>query len=63
MNSKMIARIQAATARREEGQGTLEYIGMIAVAALLVMAVVGAFGGGSDLAQVVTDAIADITGI
>lgn len=43
-------------ARREAGQGTLEYIAMIAVAALVVVAVVGAFKG-ADIGGMVTAAI------
>jgi hypothetical protein len=48
---------------REVGQGTLEYVGMIALAALLVMAIVTAFGNGSTLGAKVSDAISKITGI
>ena len=48
---------------RDRGQGTLEYVGMVAVAALLVTAVVAAFGGGSSIAGVVTGAISKITSI
>lgn len=32
-------------ARREAGQGTLEYVGMIAVAAVIIVAVVGILKG------------------
>lgn len=52
-----------ATTDRERGQGTLEYVGMIAVAALLVGVVVTAFGGGASIGTVVTGAITKITSI
>jgi hypothetical protein len=55
--------VQAFEARAEKGQGTLEYVGMIALAALLVMAIVTAFGNGSSLGTKVTSAITKITGI
>jgi len=55
--------VKAFEERAEKGQGTLEYVGMIALAALLVMAIVGAFGDGGKLATKVTDAISKITGI
>ena len=32
-------------ARREAGQGTLEYVGMIAVAAVIIVAVIGVLRG------------------
>lgn len=48
---------------RERGQGTLEYVGMIALAALLVIAIVAAFGKGTSLADVVSGALGKITGI
>jgi hypothetical protein len=41
----------------------LEYVGMIALAVLLVLAIVAAFGKGTSLAHVVSDAIGKITGI
>jgi len=47
---------------RDRGQGTLEYVGMVAVAALLVGLVVTAFGG-ADLAGVIGRAIDAVTGI
>ena len=56
-------RVIKAVEAREAGQGTLEYVGMIAVAALLVVAVVGAFGNGTTLGAKVTAAIAKITAI
>jgi hypothetical protein len=44
VNTKI--RLQAVAARRGEdaGQGTLEYIGMVVVAVILVVAVIAAFG-------------------
>jgi len=51
MSHKLAARYTATVAqlqnRREAGQGTLEYIGMIIVAALIVVAVVTAVGDGT----------------
>lgn len=50
--------------RREAGQGSLEYVGMIAIAALIVAAmvvIVGKFGPG--LGSVVDAAIAKVQGI
>lgn len=49
--------------RDERGQGSLEYVGMIALAALLVLAIVAAFGKGTSLADVVGGALSKITGI
>lgn len=51
------------TAPAEHGQGSLEYVGMIALAALLVLAIVAAFGKGTSLADVVSGALTKITGI
>lgn len=48
--------------RLEKGQGTLEYVGMIALAAVLVAAVVGVFKG-ANLGSTVSKAIAKITSI
>jgi hypothetical protein len=66
MTRKLIAlKVRAITAveGREAGQGTLEYVGLIALAALLVMAIVTAFGNGDSLGAKVSDAISKITGI
>lgn len=49
--------------RRDRGQGTLEYVGMIAVAALLIGVVVTAFGDGGSIADKVTGAIETVTNI
>lgn len=48
-------------ARREAGQGTLEYVGMIAVAAIVIVAVIGALKT-ADLKHFVDDAITKVTG-
>jgi hypothetical protein len=56
-------RLEDLRATRDRGQGTLEYVGMVAVAALLVGVVVTAFGGGSALGGVVSTAISKITSI
>lgn len=45
--------------RREQGQGTLEYVGMIAVAALVIVLVVGALKD-ADLKSMVTTAIKSV---
>jgi len=47
-------------ARRESGQGTLEYVGMIAVAALVVVAVITVLKG-IDLGNIVTQAVQKVT--
>lgn len=55
MSHKLAARYTATVAqlqnRREAGQGTLEYIGMIIVAALIVVAVITAVGDGATFGQ------------
>jgi hypothetical protein len=43
-------------ARREAGQGTLEYVGMIAVAAIIIVAVV-AVAKSADLGSIFTAAV------
>jgi hypothetical protein len=57
MNSKMIelyAVLSAhlTAARNEKGQGTLEYVGIVVVAAILVGAVVDAINGGEITAAI-----------
>jgi hypothetical protein len=47
--------------RDEKGQGTLEYVGMIVVAALLAAAVIAA-ANGVDLGGVFTDAVNSVVG-
>lgn len=49
-------------ANRQRGQGTLEYVGMIAVAALLIVAVVGAFKT-ANLGAKVTTILNSVTSI
>ena len=56
--STMIA--LTAAPKDEKGQGTLEYLGIVIIAALLVTAVVGAVKG-VDVGKVVTDQIKKIT--
>ena len=46
--------LRSSTERAEQGQGTLEYVGMIALAVLLVIAIVAAFGKGTSLADIVS---------
>lgn len=46
--------------RRDAGQGTLEYVGMIAVAAVIVVALLGV-AGGWDFGAIVTKAITKVT--
>ncbi|WP_114559446.1 hypothetical protein [Desertihabitans aurantiacus] len=46
--------------RREAGQSTLEYVGMFAVAAIIVVALITA-ASSFNLAQIVTDAITKVT--
>jgi len=47
-------------ARRESGQGTLEYVGMFAVAAIIVVTIIG-LAKGFDFGGIVTAAIAYVT--
>jgi hypothetical protein len=49
--------------RRERGQGSLEYVGMIAVAAIIIVAVAAvAKTQGPLIGQFITDAIAKVKG-
>lgn len=59
----LVLRLDEMRERREHGQGTLEYVGMIAVAALLIGVVVTAFGDGGSIADKVTGAIETVTNI
>ena len=52
--------LQTRITDRQRGQGTLEYVGMIAVAALVVVAVATTIKG-VDLGSMVTAAIAKVT--
>lgn len=63
MSRRAVPTSRSTLRRNERGQGTLEYVGMIALAALLVIAIVAAFGKGTSLADVVSSAIGKITGI
>jgi len=55
--------LSAAPARRDdEGQGTLEYIGIVVIAALLVGAIFTAVSG-ADIGSVIADKLSEITGI
>lgn len=47
--------------RNERGQGTLEYVGMVAVAALIVVAVIGV-AKGVNLGGIITDAVGSVKG-
>jgi hypothetical protein len=51
-----VAAAEKLKARRDSGQGTLEYVGMIAVAAIIVVALITA-ASGFDFAGIVTKAI------
>lgn len=46
-------------ARRDAGQGTLEYVGMFAVAAIIVVALIGV-ASGFDFGSIVTAAITKV---
>jgi hypothetical protein len=52
-------RMVKAVEDREAGQGALEYIGMIVVAAVLIVAVLTAFSG-AGFKQTITDKVNDI---
>jgi hypothetical protein len=66
MSEKFIAlRVRVAQSlagRRDAGQGTLEYVGMIIVAAIVVVAVITAFQG-VNLGNVVTTQVNKITSL
>lgn len=57
--SSMLA--YTAAPRDEKGQGTLEYVGIVIIAAILVLAVVGAIKG-AKIGDVITEQIGKITG-
>ena len=58
------AQARIVTRKDEEGQGTLEYIGMIALAGLLIVALIGVFNGQiTQLGQKVTDVFTAIINI
>jgi len=65
MNSKLIelyATLVAtlASGRDEKGQGTLEYVGIVVVAGILVAAVVDALGNGGEITTAIKNEITDI---
>lgn len=67
MNDKMIAlysmlSARLTVARNERGQGTLEYVGIAIVAAILVGAVVAALGDGTKIKEAITTQIDKIIG-
>lgn len=45
---------------KEEGQGTLEYVGIVIVAAILVLAIVSALDSGDTIKTVISDKISEI---
>jgi hypothetical protein len=58
----LVLALQTRVAERDEkGQGTLEYVGMIVVAALLAAAVIAA-AKGVDLGSVFTNAVNSVIG-
>jgi len=49
--------------RREEGQGSIEYLGVVIAAALIVLAIIGvATGIGDDIAGGIGDKVTEILG-
>lgn len=65
MNSKLIelyATLVATltTGRDEKGQGTLEYVGIVVVAGILVAAVVDALGNGGEITTAIKNEITEI---
>ncbi|MFD1859865.1 hypothetical protein EHW97_10270 [Aeromicrobium camelliae] len=53
----------AAPRDKEEGQGTLEYVGIVIVAGILVTAIVTALGGGDTISSAITSGINKITSL
>jgi hypothetical protein len=53
-------RLQQLTAKREAGQGTLEYVGMLVVAAIVVVGVISVLKG-ADLDVKLGEAIKKVT--
>jgi hypothetical protein len=47
-------------AQDEKGQGTLEYVGIVVVAGILVAAVVDALGNGGEITTAIKNEITDI---
>jgi hypothetical protein len=56
--------LDKAKARREAGQGTLEYVAMVAVACIIIAAVVAVLKpAGASIGALVSAALAKVTGI
>lgn len=51
----------AAPRDKEEGQGTLEYVGIVIVAGILVLAVVSALGEGNVISTAISEGIEKVT--
>ena len=47
---------------RERGQGTLEYVGIVIIAGILVAAVVAGLGNGTAIQDAITTGIETVTG-
>ena len=65
MNSKLIELYATLVAtltsgRDEQGQGTLEYVGIVVVAGILVAAVVDALGNGGEITTAIKNEITEI---
>jgi hypothetical protein len=64
MNSKLIEMyatlVAALSSRDEKGQGTLEYVGIVVVAGILVAAVVDALGNGGEITTAIKNEITEI---
>jgi hypothetical protein len=64
MNTKLIEMyatlVAALSSRDEKGQGTLEYVGIVVVAGILVAAVVDALGNGGEITTAIKNEITDI---
>ena len=57
-------RLQQLNAKREAGQGSLEYVGMMIVAAVVVVALITFFGGANGagkLGSLFSDAVNNVT--
>jgi len=60
--SRVVAAIAAPRDENEKGQGTLEYVGIVVIAALLVTAIFTAVKG-ADIGSTITSKLKEITGI
>ena len=63
VNAKVRAtKLREARLNGDAGQGTLEYLGIVVVAAILILALIGVFNGGTfDLGKLVGDQLKKIT--